>query len=407
MTNVEWVMDEGDVAAVVDLLAARPEPPTREGILGAVERAPEDTTLLGRRTRTVWLRRAQLGHLRSAADDYLSSGQPIPATRGAISRLFARLWAENVFPTANHRARFFERARLFSPDSGAVDRAEEFLDFKIRAAQHAREEILMVLNRGVTTYQRPTDPVSAQPSGLVRETYSLIELFRLRLSLDLLLFELAGLEDAVLQAVNVGFNLAVEPTKARHETVSAELRKALERAGLPSVVRESTGLEAWRDRSRPDATRVGDLRALRNQATHRHLVKMREVKPWNDGTLPAPVEPGKLRSEFYVDLGPGRDEPLDTFAGLTVDHVVQLVTASCGRLADLLGILTEYYGGALAVARRRSWGQARSMWSCSHGIVEPCLGGDGADLDPYFCSQCGVRIDDPAGKHSPDGSMYL
>lgn len=93
-----------------------------------------------------------------------------------------------------------------------IKRAKAFLAFKLEAAAHARGEILMILNRGVTTYRVPKDPRTGQPSGLTRETQSFVELFRLRLWLDLLLFELIGVEDALLQAANVAFNLGYAPT---------------------------------------------------------------------------------------------------------------------------------------------------------------------------------------------------
>ena len=409
MTSMTVVMDERDVVAVLKLLTIRSEPPTREGIQSAIERAEQDSTLLGRRTRSIPLRQEQLDWLRGTINDYLRNSDPASSDRETFSRVFARLWADDLLPRSDKLALFFERAKLYSTDPDVVGQAKEFLRFKLEAAARAREEILGVLNRGVTTYQAARDPKTGELLGLTKETQSFVELFHLRLWLDLLLFELIGVEDALLQAANVGFNLGAPQGDTRlYETVSAALRQELERGEMPTTVREITGLDAWRDPSCPGATRLGDLRELRKQATHRHLVKMREAKPWSGGALPAPVEPAKLRSEFYVDLGNGREEALDRFVGLTVDHVAQLVTASCSRLADLLWMLTDYHGGPLAAARRRAWRRSAAPGTaCPHGTVEPRLDWDGVELDPYFCSQCGIRVEDPAGKQSPEGFTFF
>jgi len=402
------LLDE-DVVALIHLLAMRPEPPTREGIRSVLERAQEETTVLGRRIRHVWLKAEQLDWLRGALDDYLRTDHASASDRETFSRILTRLWADDLLARNAPKDPFFEYARMYSTDADMIDRAKAFLAFKLEAAAHAREEILMILNRGVTTYQVPTDPRTGQPSGLIRETQSFVELFRLRLWLDLLLFELVGVEDALLQAANVAFNLGHAPTNTQlRKKIHAALRRELDLTlKMPRPACEITGLEAWVDPSRHGAGRLEALRELRRQATHRHLVNMRENKPWTGGALPAPVEPAKLRSEFYVDLGNGREESLHDFVGLSVEHIAQLVSATCRRFATILQLLTEYHGGPIAAARRRAWQRSAVPGGCAHETVEPRLDKDGVSLDPYFCSQCGLRVEDPAGKRSPDGSTYF
>lgn len=355
-------------------------------------------------------RAAQLAS--GALEDHLRTAHVSPSDRATFSRILTRLWADDLLPPATApRPRFFARAQIYSIDANASHRAQEFLEFKIAAATHAREQILMVLNRGVTTYEAVRDATTGAPSGLTRETQSFVELFHLRLWLDLLLFELVGVEEALLQAANIAFNVGVSPRDPDlRDKIQAELVGQSERTlQIPSPpAGASTGIESWRGPAQPGAsTRLRDLRELRHQATHRHLVGMREHRPWSGGGVSPPVEPAKLRSEFYVDLGKGREEPLDQFAALAVDEVVRLVNASCGRFASLLWMLTDYHGGPVAATRRRAWQRSSVTTACAHETVEPRLDKDGVALDPYFCSQCGLRVENPAGKRSPDGSTYL
>lgn len=82
---------------------------------------------------------------------------------------------------------------------------------------------------------------------------------------------------------------------------------------------------------------------------------MRESKPWHDKPrLPPPR--GYLRSECYVDLGNGREEPIADWVPITVDKVKDLLNESAKRPADVLTLLRSFYGGEAAAARRRvSW----------------------------------------------------
>ena len=245
------------------------------------------------------------------------------------------------------RDRFFELADIYAHDLVALQDAKEFLQHKIYAAEYAREQVLMVLNRGVTTYDHMRDPKTGGPTGISRITEDLKELVLLRIWLDLYLFELVGVEDALYQAVNVAFNFGESPTDTHldreiHDRVHQELQSTL---NMPAPGRDDTGLQAWLQPAQYGHAWLKDLRGIRNQATHRHLVKMRERKPWEEKPVTAPLEPAKFRSEFYVDLEDGREEQLDFFVGLNVDRVKTLVNESCDRLAVILSMLIEHHGG--------------------------------------------------------------
>lgn len=307
------------------------------------------------------------------------------------------------------RVRFFEFASIYTLDLDALQAAREFLQHKISAAEHAREEILMVLNRGVTIYQRMRDPKTGEPTRISRETQNFAELARLRIWLDLFLFELVGVWDALTQTVNTAFNFGESPTDMQlgrkiHDRVHQELQTTLK---IPAPARDDTGLQAWRQPAHHGYPWLEDLRELRRQATHRHLVKMREQKPWEQKTITPPLDPAKFRSEFYVDLGNGREEPLDAFVALNADRVVKLVNESCDRLAVILSMLIEDHGGPVAAERRRAWRLSGPPGPCPHAVIEPRMDEDRVPLEPYFCSACGERIEDPTGKMAPNGSRYM
>lgn len=307
------------------------------------------------------------------------------------------------------RTRFFEVAAIYTLDADALRAAREFLQHKIWSAEHAREQILMMLNRGVTTYQGMRHPQTGEPTGISRETQDLQALAQLRMWLDLYLFELVGVEDALTQAVNVAFNFDESSADTRlGDKIHQQLRQHLQATlKIRPPACDDTGLHAWRQPAEHGHPWLEDLRELRRQATHRHLVRMREEKSWKQKTMTPPLDPAKFRSDFYVDLGSGREEALDAFVALNLDRIVNLVNTSCDRLAVILSMLIEDQAGPVAAERRRAWLRSGAPGPCPHAVVEPRMDEDRVPLEPYFCSACGERIEDPAGKRAPNGSRYM
>ena len=104
---------------------------------------------------------------------------------------------------------------------------------------------------------------------------------------DLLVFELVSIGDALAQAANVIFEFNESPKKLQltqiiHERIRSELGAKCNFAPSES---EATGLDEWVE----EASWLQDVRELRNQATHRHLVKLLESKPWNEKPTTPPV----------------------------------------------------------------------------------------------------------------------
>ena len=234
------------------------------------------------------------------------------------------------------RLLLFDAAQTHCRDLASVNAARDFLQFKLDVAEHARERILMVVNQGVTTLTAVTDPVTGRPTDETKESHNAIAVMELRMCFDLLLFELVSIENALVQAANVVFGFGESPENTR--LLQAVHRRIRDELGAKYNVvppqSEDTGLQDWLN---PEPW-LQDVRELRNQATHRHLVKLLESKPWNEKPTTPPFR-GYLRSECYVDLGDGREEPMGEWVALTVDKVKELVNRSAARLADVLTML--------------------------------------------------------------------
>ena len=304
---------------------------------------------------------------------------------------------------------FAQLARGLSLDPEALQEAEEFLRFKLNAASLLREEIIRTVQGGVTTFEWV--PQSLEPGSRVgpvsQERQDLGQLQRLRLWLDSFLFELVGVGDALAQLVNAAFDLDLSPNQAKllsavDAKVRGILRDELMIKGLPEG--PDTGLGKWVDPNKHDAGWLKALRELRNQASHRHLVRLAEEKVW-ERTRPQPG-PGKWTSDFRVDLGSGQSEPLINFVVEQEEKVRGLLRETLFRLKSILSLALEHRGGPQAAARRREW-WSKGNGPCDHQTVEPAQDEDGPRFDCYFCSACGERVTDIAGRLSPDGSRHL
>jgi hypothetical protein len=215
-----------------------------------------------------------------------------------------------------------------------LNRAAEFLLFKLWAAAHAREEIIRIIQSGVTSFGY--HPESLQPGFRVGpisvETQNLAAPDHLHLWVDIYLFELGGMADALAQLVNVAFELGLSADdKSIQNNVGARLAVVMQHR----IIAGPTGLESW-GTARPPW--LADLQELRNQATHRHLIRLAEVKPWEQ----APPAPGlcKWTSDFVVDVRAGDSRPLISFIATTYDEVMNLLRATLERLREV----RELYG---------------------------------------------------------------
>ena len=301
--------------------------------------------------------------------------------------------------------RLLEQVRIYSRDPEAVERAADFLLFKLWAAEHAREEIIRTIQGGVTRMQyMPESLESGSPVGPIRvETLELAALNLLRLWMDTYLVELVGTPDALAQLANAAFDLGIpiEDTSLLHN-VQSQLRSYL---GTLRVDRP-TGLEDWHRRATPW---LDDLRELRNQATHRHLVRLIEKKAWEQ--QPPPPGPGKWTSDFVVDVRPGHSPPLIDLVALNYDQVLNLVRSSFDLLHVVLELVLDHRGGPKAAAKRRVW-WAKGGGHFGHATVEPSDLIDreqdekGFLRDIYFCSSCGERVVDNMGRRTPEGGTW-
>lgn len=308
--------------------------------------------------------------------------------------------------TAAALRRLLDYARIYSRDPDAAQRAAEFLLFKLWAAAYAREDIIRTIQGGVTSMRYM--PESLEPGSHIGpisvETEDRQALDRLHLFLDAYLLELVGVADALAQLANATFDLGLPIDDPRLlQKVDSKLRDGLTALGIE----RPTGLEGWRTRATPW---LDDLWELRNQTTHRHLVRLVEQKAWEQ-QRPTPG-PGKWTSDFVVDIRPGDSRPLIDFVALSYDDVLKLLRSSLELLRSVLKLVQYYRGGPKAAARRQAW-HSTGGGACSHAVVEPS---DSLDREPdehgvprsiYFCSTCGERVDDFKGRGSPDGGVWF
>lgn len=302
------------------------------------------------------------------------------------------------------RLLLFDAAKTYCRDLPSVDAARDFLQFKLSVAEHARERILMVINRGTTTFELVTDPATGRPSNVTKETHDAFAVMELRMWFDLLLFELVSIEDALAQAANVLFEFGestknMQLTQTVHERIRSELETKYQ---LTPPQSEATGLHDWVN----PAAWLRDVRDLRNRATHRQLVKLRESKPWDEKSTTPPFR-GYLRSECFVDLGDGGEALIAEWVPLTVDKFKELVNRSAKRLAEVLTLLLHFHGSERAAEKRRTWWRQHKAAQCAHQGAEAAdiLGPDRRTI--YFCSDCGERMSDVRGKKTPDGGTYV
>jgi hypothetical protein len=139
---------------------------------------------------------------------------------------------------------------------------------------------------------------------------------------DAFLFEGASIREALLQFVNVAFDLGIAQEDRRF------LAKVRER--LPVSPTSNTGLEQWIETARRPAW-LTELIELRNVTTHRHPLRLPEQYQWrDDGTTP-PAWQGHVG----IEATPDRYELLESFIERTERELSSLLRASLERLGTL------------------------------------------------------------------------
>jgi hypothetical protein len=130
---------------------------------------------------------------------------------------------------------------------------------------------------------------------------------------------------------NIAFDLGLPVTDSGMlNNADTKLAARLLRVGgsLP------TGLEEWNSKK---TAWLDDLREVRNQATHRHLVHLVEIKSWDQ--QPPPPGPGKWTSDVVIDVRPGDSRPLIDFVATNYDTVLGLLKSSLDRLLVVLKLV--------------------------------------------------------------------
>jgi hypothetical protein len=293
-----------------------------------------------------------------------------------------------------------------------LEQAAQFLDFKLRATEHLREQILQIVNKGVTTFEWvPETLVPGTRTGpMSRETKSRVALFLLNVNLDAFLAEAVSVGDGILQIANVAFDLGFSPksvaVKPIHQRVTEMFEKEL------GVLR-GTGLEAWGAVNLDPI--LNETKELRNEATHRNLVKLEEKRAWK--TAPPPPGPGKWRGDFAVVVSAAKHVPLDKFVAESTEKVRERARVALHTLQGTLDVLMWQRGGPNAAALRRAWRAAGHRRPCPHGTIEhveeraDSAVHRGGRLSPpkeiYYCVACGNRVRNIRNRKSPDGSTHL
>lgn len=308
---------------------------------------------------------------------------------------------------------FLAVARKCSFDVAAVEEAAEFLNFKLLATDHVREEILQIINKGVTTFEWVAETLTpGAPTGPIsQETESLVTLFILNLRLSSFLSEAASVRDAVLKMANAAFDLKLPPKECRapqvHERITELFKKDM-------GVARATGLEAWGVVTQDAALK--EVIDLRNEAMHQNLVKLVQKKPWE--VVTPPPGPGKWRSEFLVVVSPTKQAPLDRFVVESADKVRDDARVVLHTLHNTLDMLMWQRGGPKAAALRRTWRSAQHSAPCAHGIIDNAMDANGPVLDSAayggsrlappkdinFCVACGERVHKIHLRKRTDGS---
>jgi hypothetical protein len=135
--------------------------------------------------------------------------------------------------------------------------------------------------------------------------------------------ESASIRDAVLQLVNVAFNLEIADDDRRF------VGKV--RTHLSVTSTSNTGLEEWIEQSRCPSW-LSWLFELRNITAHRHPLRLPERYRWGpDGTVDL-----SWLGRIGIVCEDGSYEPLETFIGRVEEELARLLQASLERLISLL-----------------------------------------------------------------------
>lgn len=200
-------------------------------------------------------------------------------------------------------------ASLDAVTAAAGERASvagQFVQYKLFATYHLADQIREQL---LPTTAAPKQNGSAAPILSKEEKFALYVL------VDGFLFESASIRDALLQFVNVIFDLGIAESDMR---MGASVRKR-----LSTVCTGTTGLEEWME---PSQLWLKRLRTLRDVATHRRPLRI----PTEYRLKLYGPEGGTNR--IMIESDEGKFEPLIEFIDRTEQNLAGLLKMSLDHL---------------------------------------------------------------------------
>jgi hypothetical protein len=197
------------------------------------------------------------------------------------------------------------------PPTSQLDAAREFLEFKVYATIHVADQIRKQLS------ERMSEATSGH-DGLV-VTVDPAARFALYVLVDSFLFEAGSIRDALLQLVNLAFDLGIR------DDDPALVGKV--RARMNVGMQSETGLEPWITRQ-PSWLRW--LTQLRNTAIHRRVLRLPEQYQWTHGA----DSPPSWQTNSGIETRGDGYERLADFLERIEGEMAALLAASLARLKD-------------------------------------------------------------------------
>jgi hypothetical protein len=206
-----------------------------------------------------------------------------------------------------------DRLIAASPRGAQLDAARDFLEFKLYAAIHVGNQIREQLSERMSEVTSGPDELEARVDHAAR--------FALYVLVDGFLFETGSIRDALLQLVNVAFDLGIR------DDDKALVIKVRERMNVTS--QSETGLESWIEAARSPSW-LWWLTQLRNAATHRRVLRLPEQYQWTHGA----DGPPSWQARTQIEAHGGGYERLDDFLERTEREMSGLLVVSLERLKD-------------------------------------------------------------------------
>lgn len=229
------------------------------------------------------------------------------------------------------RERFKAKALKKARDQRAVIDAINFLAFKIRAVNFAHRQLAALNDSAGSAHIEQEAAVGPRQLNRVQITgltFNERAAFLAHVMLDLYLFEIVSIRDAVLQLVNVLFPLGIDPREVKPRITLQTLKERIasgRHTGLEEALSTKHPWFEW-------------LRDLRNRATHRHLLEIKTVMPSVSVGGDEPTR-GTTALSFWIRNEDGVDMPLIAFMDRVEERMDALLDSTCDDLTELLNSL--------------------------------------------------------------------